>query len=72
MHLTITKDVLKTQVKLLREFLPSNVLTQSSAYECIARIHGWQSWNELSAAIVKEEKERADYFKDNFSHEGLE
>lgn len=49
----LTKDKIKQQVSVLRDFLAvKNIkLTQSSAYELIAKIHGYPSWNYLSTEI---------------------
>ena len=52
MQFSITKETLKIQVKIMREFIPD--LTQSSAYQLLAKLYGFDGWNQLSAALKKE------------------
>ncbi len=57
MQITITKERLKSQVKIIREFLATKDfnLTQSSAYILLAKLHGCKDWNILSAILKNEE-----------------
>lgn len=57
MQLEINKEILKNQVKVLREFLKKGGinLNQSVSYSLLAIIYGFESWNHLSAIIKKEE-----------------
>jgi hypothetical protein len=59
MQIELTKDILKSQVKILREFLKANdiQLTQSSAYIVLSKIHGFHDWHELSEELKNKEYE---------------
>jgi len=55
MHIIISKEFIKEQVKIMREFLKSGgtELTQSAAYNLIAKMYGIADWNTLSAMFKK-------------------
>ncbi len=52
-QITLTKEVLKEQVKIIREFLKKNdyTLSQSATYNLLALMYGIKDWNTLVAAI---------------------
>ncbi|HLX52375.1 MAG TPA: glyoxalase superfamily protein [Aquella sp.] len=53
MQIELTKDLIKAQVKILREFLKENNidLKQSSAYQVISKMYGQKDWNTLSTLL---------------------
>lgn len=53
MNLVLTKEVVKGQVKTLREFLSNGdyKLSQTSAYQCMAKIYGFESWTDLANTL---------------------
>lgn len=67
-----TKESVRKQVEVLMEFLHKDVyqkchtnksITRSSAYHLIAKIHGFENWNTLSAHIKNDELLREEFKK---------
>lgn len=58
MKIEITKDLLKAQIKILREYLKAAdfELSQSSAYHAVSKMYGFENWNTLSAHLKEETK----------------
>lgn len=54
MRITLNKEAIKQQVSILREFLKEPI-SQSSAYNCIAKIYGFENWNTFKATLDKSE-----------------
>ncbi len=52
MRITLNKAAIKQQVEILRGYL-KEPLSQSSAYNCIAKIYGFNNWNEFKAILDK-------------------
>jgi Glyoxalase superfamily protein len=57
MIIKINKEILKLQVKTLRNFLKEKdiEISQSSAYEVISKMYGYEGWNFLSNEINNQE-----------------
>ncbi len=55
MQIVITKEFIKEQVRIMREFLKSGgtELTQGAAYNLISKMYGVADWNTLSAMFKK-------------------
>jgi len=55
MNITLSKELLKAQVKIVREFLKEGNmnLTQSTAYILVSKMYGQKDWNTLSALLKK-------------------
>jgi hypothetical protein len=58
MNISINKDVLKSQAEVIRAYLKvaGMDLSQSSAYQLLAKLYGFNGWNELSAALKIEDQ----------------
>lgn len=58
MNLMLTKEIVKDQVKILRIFLLKGdyKLSQTSAYQCMAKIYGFESWTDLANELKQEGK----------------
>lgn len=57
MQITITKEVMKSQIEVLRAYLQTVGidLKQMNAYNCLSKMYGFPDWNTLSAALKNEE-----------------
>ena len=53
MQIILNKELIKSQVGLLREFLNKEI-TQSSGYEAISKIYGFNNWNTFKSFLDKE------------------
>ncbi len=53
----VNKETIKRQVKVIRDFLAANEisLNQSSAYNCVSKMYGFENWNTFSAFLNKKE-----------------
>jgi hypothetical protein len=53
MNVTLTKEFIKNQILLMREFLKTGGMDikQSNAYNLLARMYGFKDWNTLSAML---------------------
>jgi hypothetical protein len=58
MQITITKEVLREQIKILREFLKEKGqdVTQTSCYHLLANMYGLRNWHVLSARLLGEKE----------------
>ncbi len=54
MKMTINKEIIKSQVKILRESLTEKI-SQSAAYNIISKMYGFDSWNHLNAELTTKE-----------------
>ena len=55
----LSKELIKKEVQALLEFINAGgvkALKTSSAYQCIAKIHGYKDWNTLKAFLDKSEE----------------
>lgn len=57
MNFLINKEEIKKQVTILRGFLMTGgyELSQSAAYNLMANLYGFESWNQLSAILKQED-----------------
>ena len=57
MQINLTKDVIKSQVEVMRTYLKvvDIELKQMNAYNCLSKMYGFSDWNTLSATLKKEE-----------------
>jgi len=55
MNVILTKEIIKNQVRTLRIFLLEGgyKITQTSAYQCLAKIYGFENWTALSNELTK-------------------
>jgi hypothetical protein len=60
----IKKEIVKKRVEIIRQFFEENIcvscgiatpITQSTAYELISKLAGFESWNSFSAYIKNQE-----------------
>jgi len=58
MNVVLTKEIVKDQVKTLRVFLSEGgyQLSQTSAYQCMAKIYGFESWTVLANKLKESKK----------------
>lgn len=56
----MNKEYIRNQVIILQNFLKEGgtKLTRSACYECISKIHGFKTWNDLSKFLKQTNKEQ--------------
>jgi hypothetical protein len=60
MQLSLNKELLKKQAKIMQEFIRlenGEKMKLSNCYECIAKMWGYKNWNTLSANLKECEYE---------------
>ena len=56
MKIELTKELIKEQVNILRQFLKNGAqdISQSASYEVIAKMYGYENWNILASKLNEE------------------